>query len=209
LQPGRAASPALAAPSASRPERPVPRIRIGPALPGARSCIRIAKPLPHSIQNLALTRDGVFRSDTAAFSDCFARCPCLRISAFARLRPYLRDLQGLPPIRTQNVAGGEGKNDRLHGQRGQKLGGVVWMGRIRKFPSVEEQHARNMDGNSFRCQRPEFRGNARKLGAVRQRPENIGSHRTAWWWMHSGSNRSPAQNSLLYLDSTKTREAVG
>ena len=33
LQAETAASPALAAPSASRPERPVPRIRIGPALP--------------------------------------------------------------------------------------------------------------------------------------------------------------------------------
>ncbi len=33
LQPKTAASPPLAAPSASRPERPVPRIRIGPALP--------------------------------------------------------------------------------------------------------------------------------------------------------------------------------
>src|SRR2546428_11334525 len=37
LQPGRTASPALAAPRASRPERPVPRIRIGPALPDRKS----------------------------------------------------------------------------------------------------------------------------------------------------------------------------
>src|SRR5205809_2648846 len=37
LQPETAASPALAAPSASRPERPVPRIRIGPALPDRKS----------------------------------------------------------------------------------------------------------------------------------------------------------------------------
>ena len=36
-QPGTAASPALAAPSASRPESPVPRIRIGPALPDRKS----------------------------------------------------------------------------------------------------------------------------------------------------------------------------
>ena len=34
---GAAARPALAAPSASRPERPVPRIRIGPALPDRKS----------------------------------------------------------------------------------------------------------------------------------------------------------------------------
>src|SRR6478735_1094718 len=37
LLPRTAASPALAAPSASRPERPVPRIRIGPALPDRKS----------------------------------------------------------------------------------------------------------------------------------------------------------------------------
>src|SRR6266702_1848544 len=37
LQPQTAVSPALAAPSASRPERPVPRIRIGPALPDRKS----------------------------------------------------------------------------------------------------------------------------------------------------------------------------
>src|ERR1700731_3012027 len=37
LQAETAASPALAAPSASRPERPVPRIRIGPALPDRKS----------------------------------------------------------------------------------------------------------------------------------------------------------------------------
>src|SRR5205823_611485 len=37
LQPETAASPALAAPSARRPERPVPRIRIGPALPDRKS----------------------------------------------------------------------------------------------------------------------------------------------------------------------------
>jgi Protein of unknown function (DUF2924) len=37
LQPETAASPALAAPSASRPERLVPRIRIGPALPDRKS----------------------------------------------------------------------------------------------------------------------------------------------------------------------------
>src|SRR6184192_2679067 len=37
LQPETAASPALAAPGASRPERPVPRIRIGPALPDRKS----------------------------------------------------------------------------------------------------------------------------------------------------------------------------
>src|SRR6478735_7964689 len=37
LQPETAARPALAAPSASRPERPVPRIRIGPALPDRKS----------------------------------------------------------------------------------------------------------------------------------------------------------------------------
>src|SRR5260370_29033470 len=37
LQAETAASPALAAPRASRPERPVPRIRIGPALPDRKS----------------------------------------------------------------------------------------------------------------------------------------------------------------------------
>src|SRR5207245_4008735 len=37
LQPETAASPALVAPSVSRPERPVPRIRIGPALPDRKS----------------------------------------------------------------------------------------------------------------------------------------------------------------------------
>src|SRR5256886_15029259 len=37
LQPKTAASPALAASNASRPERPVPRIRIGPALPDRKS----------------------------------------------------------------------------------------------------------------------------------------------------------------------------
>src|SRR3989442_9694937 len=37
FQPEPAARPALAAPSASRPERPVPRIRIGPALPDRKS----------------------------------------------------------------------------------------------------------------------------------------------------------------------------
>src|SRR5712691_8907196 len=37
LQPETAASPALVAPSASRPERPVPRFRIGPALPDHKS----------------------------------------------------------------------------------------------------------------------------------------------------------------------------
>src|SRR5437016_8215686 len=37
LQPETAASPALAAPSTSRPERPVPRVRIGPALPDRKS----------------------------------------------------------------------------------------------------------------------------------------------------------------------------
>src|ERR1700758_2093251 len=37
LQAETAASPALAAPSANRPERPVPRIRIGPALPDRKS----------------------------------------------------------------------------------------------------------------------------------------------------------------------------
>jgi hypothetical protein len=35
------------------------------------------------------------------------------------------------------------------------------------------------------------RGNARKLRAICQRPGNIGSHRTAWWWMRSRSNPSP------------------
>jgi hypothetical protein len=41
---------------------------------------------------------------------------------------------GPAPIRTLNVASGsKGKNDRLHRQRGQKLGGVVWMGWICKF----------------------------------------------------------------------------
>jgi hypothetical protein len=52
-----------------------------------------------------------------------------------------------------------------------------------------------------RRQRPHLRirtrGNARKLRAIRQRPGNIGSHRTAWWWMQPGSNLSPPQNSLL------------
>src|SRR3982074_391928 len=37
LQRETAASPALAAPSANRPEHPVPRIRIGPALPDRKS----------------------------------------------------------------------------------------------------------------------------------------------------------------------------
>src|SRR5258708_24187708 len=37
LQPETAASPALAAPSASRPERAMSRIRIGPALPDRKS----------------------------------------------------------------------------------------------------------------------------------------------------------------------------
>src|SRR6266404_2580035 len=37
LQPETAASPALPAPSASRPERRVPRVRIGPALPDRKS----------------------------------------------------------------------------------------------------------------------------------------------------------------------------
>src|SRR5260370_17305402 len=37
LQREKAATPTLAAPSASRPERPVPRIRIGPALPDRKS----------------------------------------------------------------------------------------------------------------------------------------------------------------------------
>ena len=37
LQPKTAASPPLADPSASRPERPVPRVRIGPALPDRKS----------------------------------------------------------------------------------------------------------------------------------------------------------------------------
>src|SRR5260370_38665098 len=37
LQAETAARPALAAPSASRPERPVPRIRIAPALPDRKS----------------------------------------------------------------------------------------------------------------------------------------------------------------------------
>src|SRR6202045_4450550 len=37
LQAETAASPALAAPSASRPERPVPRVRIGPVLPDRKS----------------------------------------------------------------------------------------------------------------------------------------------------------------------------
>src|SRR5437763_12761971 len=35
------------------------------------------------------------------------------------------------------------------------------------------------------------RGNARKLRAICQRPGNVGSHRTAWWWMQPPSNRSP------------------
>jgi len=33
------------------------------------------------------------------------------------------------------------------------------------------------------------RGNDRKLRAIK----NIGSHRTAWWWMQPASNRSPPQ----------------
>jgi hypothetical protein len=52
-------------------------------------------------------------------------------------------------------------------------------------------------GDRDRTPRIWTRGNARKLRAIRQRPGNIGSHRTAWWWMQPGSNRSPHLNSLL------------
>src|SRR5439155_20879034 len=56
-------------------------------------------------------------------------------------------LQGLLPFSTQKIAaGGEGKNDRVHGQRRQKLSGIVWMGRACKCPSVNKQHPRCVDG---------------------------------------------------------------
>jgi hypothetical protein len=45
--------------------------------------------------------------------------------------------------------------------------------------------------------------NARKLRAIRQRPENGSSHRTAWWWMQPASNRSPTSNSLANREINK------
>ena len=59
-------------------------------------------------------------------------------------------------------------------------------------PETGSQNRRYRDLS--RRQRPHLRirtrGNARKLRAIRQRPGNIGSHRTAWWWMQPPSNRS-------------------
>jgi hypothetical protein len=36
----------------------------------------------------------------------------------------------------------------------------------------------------------------RRREAIWQRPGTAGWHRTAWWWMQPGSNRSPTANSL-------------
>ena len=38
----------------------------------------------------------------------------------------------------------------------------------------------------------------RQFGAICEEPGNLRSAPSAWWWMHSPSNQSPLQNSLLY-----------
>jgi hypothetical protein len=70
------------------------------------------------------------------------------------------------------------------------------------FRTPETEGPKPPPGGLHWRQRPHVRylnrGNARKLRAIRQRPGNAGSNRTAWWWMESRSNRSQHPNSLIY-----------
>jgi hypothetical protein len=60
------------------------------------------------------------------------------------------------------------------------------------------------------------RGNARKLGAIRQRPGNAGSHRSAWW-ARQDSNLEPDRYGryatdlkvFVTLGTTRTRGTTG
>jgi len=69
------------------------------------------------------------------------------------------------------------------------------------FQTPETEGPKPPTGGLHSPQRPHGRyfncGNAREWRAVRQRPGNVGSHWTAWWWMQPTSNQSPHPNSLL------------